>query len=216
LGEIETALTRLEGVREAVVLARNDASGSKRLVAYFVAEPGANVANAELRRSLRETLPEYMVPSAFVRLEALPLTPNGKVDRKALPEPDGGRPDAGGVCVAPRTPTEELVAGVWRVLLGLERVSVHDNFFELGGHSLLATQAVAKVGEAARVELPLLMMFESPTVEGFAAAVERAAAGGEKRRGPSLTKFSREAYRVKAPAGQGVEIPEILKRKRTE
>jgi amino acid adenylation domain-containing protein len=217
LGEIESALSRTEGVRDCCVVARDEASGSKRLVAYLVAEPGADVSNAALRLSLRKTLPEYMVPSVFVMLEELPLTPNGKVDRKALPAPGGARPDDDGAYTAPRTPTEELVANVWRALLGLERVSVTENFFELGGHSLLATQAVAKVGEAARTELPLLMMFESPTVEGFAAAVDKLTAeAGEKRRGPSLTKFSRDAYRAKAPAGRGVEIPEILKRKRTE
>jgi hypothetical protein len=217
LGEIESALSRTEGVRDCCVVARDEASGSKRLVAYLVAEPGADVSNAALRLSLRKTLPEYMVPSVFVLLEELPLTPNGKVDRKALPAPGGARADDNNAYVAPRTPTEESVANVWRALLGLERVSVTENFFELGGHSLLATQAVAKVGEAARMELPLLMMFESPTVEGFAAAVDKLTAeAGEKRRGPSLTKFSREAYRAKAPGGRGVEIPEILKRKRTE
>jgi len=212
LGEIESALTIQEGVREAVVLARDDDSGGKRLVAYVVPEQGKTVSISELRRGLREKLPEYMAPSAFVQLEAFPQTPNGKVDRKALPAPSSDRPDVGREYVAPRTPTEDLVAGIWRESLGLELVGVHDNFFELGGHSLLAAQIMAKVSEAVHTELPLIAIFESPTIEGLAAAVERAVASETKRPAPVIRKFSREAFKLKASTAQGLKIPEIIKK----
>ncbi len=140
LGEIEAALGQHPAVREAVVLAREDAPGEKRLVAYVVA--GARAADDDdLRRFLKEKLPEYMVPAVFVLLDALPLMPNGKIDRRALPAPDRSRPELDKAFVAPRTPTEELLAEIWAQLLDIERVGVHDNFFDLGGHSLLATQA---------------------------------------------------------------------------
>jgi amino acid adenylation domain-containing protein len=162
-GEIEAALLRLPGVREAAVLARQGAS----LAAYVVAEGSA----AELKAGLRESLPEHMIPSAFVFLPALPLTPNGKIDRRALA---GIEPDAAPVsAVAPRTPFEELVAGVWAEVFGIERVGVHDDFFELGGHSLLATRVMSRLRAALGVELPLRVLFAAPTVAGLAALLER-------------------------------------------
>jgi hypothetical protein len=212
LGEIESALALQEGVREAVAVARDDESGGKRIVAYVVPEPGKTIFVSELRRGLREKLPEYMTPSVFVQLEALPQTPNGKVDRKALPAPSGDRPDLGREYVAPRTPTEDLVAGIWRESLGLELVGVHDNFFELGGHSLLAAQIVAKVSEAVHTEIPLIAIFESPTIEGLAAVVERAVASETKRPALVIRKFSREAFKLKASTARGLKIPEIIKK----
>ncbi|HEX2190746.1 MAG TPA: non-ribosomal peptide synthetase, partial [Longimicrobiaceae bacterium] len=156
LGEIEARLLAHPEVREAVVLAREDAPGDKRLVAYYV---GAEGAEAEtLRAHLSKRLPEYMVPAAYVRLEALPLTPNGKVDRRALPAPDGA--PARGRYAAPRTPVEEVLAGIWAEVLRLERVGVEDGFFELGGHSLLAARVVSRVRQVFGVELPLRALFE--------------------------------------------------------
>jgi hypothetical protein len=147
LGEIEVALTRHPGVAEAVVVAQPGPGGEQRLVAYLVARGAAPAANV-LREHLRASLPDYMVPAVFVPLDKLPLTPNGKVDRRALPAPDAGAAAAVVGDVASRAPStqgELLVAGVWRELLGIERIAVTDNFLDLGGHSLLIMQAIAKL-----------------------------------------------------------------------
>jgi amino acid adenylation domain-containing protein len=133
LGEIETTLRQHPAIRQAAVVARPDAIGGTRLVAYVVPR-GEAVSAGELSSHLRQRLPEAMVPSAFVALEAMPLNPNGKVDRNALPAPEGNRDQAGEAYVAPRTAVEETLAAIWREILGLERVGVHDNFFALGGH----------------------------------------------------------------------------------
>jgi amino acid adenylation domain-containing protein len=182
LGEIEAALVRHPGVREAVVLAREDGERGKRLVAY-VAPRGA--ASSELRDFLRQTLPEYMIPSAFVRLDALPLSPNGKVDRKALPDP--GRGGAEREAAAPealKTPSEELLAGAVAEVLGLPRVGPRDNFFELGGHSLLATRLVARVSRLFGVDLPVSSVFLHPTVAELAAVVGVVGASGQAAAAP--------------------------------
>jgi nonribosomal peptide synthetase DhbF len=153
-------------VREAVVLAREDRPGDKRLVAYVVAHDAAPEP-ADLRVFLAARLPEHMVPSAFVVLPVLPLTPNGKVDRRALPAPDvAGGPSS--AFAAPRTPTEEAIAAIWKEVLGLPRVNVEEDFFELGGHSLLAMQIMARIAERVRVELPLATLFELKTVAKLA------------------------------------------------
>jgi amino acid adenylation domain-containing protein len=167
-GEIEAALCEHACVREAAVVLR-EAGDEKRLVAYVAGREVAPPAAAELREWLAERLPEYMVPSAFVALERLPLMPGGKVDRKALPAPE--RPETGAAYVAPRTPAEEVVAGIWAEVLGIERVGVDDNFFDLGGHSLLATQVVTRVREALAVELPLRALFGAPTVAGLSRVI---------------------------------------------
>ena len=141
---------------------------------WCLRQDGPAPPDSELRQFLRTLLPEPMIPSAFVVLEALPLTHNGKVDREALPAPEGVsfRPDA--LFVAPRGPLEEEVASIWGAVLGLERVGAHDNFFDLGGHSLLATQVISRLREATGVEIPLRALFESPTVAGMAERIEAA------------------------------------------
>ncbi|HEV3050026.1 MAG TPA: amino acid adenylation domain-containing protein, partial [Longimicrobium sp.] len=161
-GEIEGALRRHAAVRECVVVAREDVPGEKRLVAYVVGDVEAGV----LREHLLRELPEYMVPSAFVLLDALPLTPNGKLDRKALPAPDFA--PAEDRYVAPRTPVEEALAEIWAEVLRLDRVGVKESFFELGGHSLLATRVVSRVRAVFDIDLPLRALFEGPTVEELA------------------------------------------------
>jgi amino acid adenylation domain-containing protein len=160
LGEIEAALGLHPAVRAGVVLAREDAAGDKRLVAYLAAPGAADGLEAELRAQLRTQLPEHMMPSAFVVLERLPLTPNGKIDRKALPVPDRSGLEAS--YVAPRTPAEAVVADVWAEVLGIERVGAEDNFFELGGHSLLAVKALEILRERTGVDLPTRIIFEMP------------------------------------------------------
>ncbi len=164
-GEVEAVLTAHPAVRDAVVEARGDAPGERRLVAY-VTPSGGEVPVDGLRVHARERLPEHMVPAAFVVLDALPLTPGGKVDRRALPAPEGA-PDPAAY-VAPRTPVEALLADIVADVLGLERVGVHDGFFDIGGHSLLATRVVARIHRALGVDVPLRAFFAAPTVAGIA------------------------------------------------
>ncbi len=168
LGEIEATLRGHRQVKEAIVLLREDVPGQQRLVAYVTAEAGAELTAAELRTHVAKQVPEYMVPGAFVVLERLPVTANGKIDRRALPEPERDT-DA---YVAPRTAMEELLAGIWAEVLGLERVGATESFFELGGHSILATQVIARVRRTLGVEVPLRALFETPTVEVLARTVE--------------------------------------------
>jgi amino acid adenylation domain-containing protein len=174
LGEIEAALQSHGSVERAAVVAHGE-EGARRLVAYLVPQGGeaSGLSVTDLRESLGRSLPEYMIPSSWVLLDALPLTPNGKVDRRALPAPDGVRPDLGAAYVAPRTALEEVLAGLWCEVLRIERVGIQDNFFTLGGHSLLATQVVSRIGEALQIEVPLRRLFEAPTVCGLAEALLR-------------------------------------------
>jgi amino acid adenylation domain-containing protein len=177
LGEIEAVLRQHTAVREVVVLARED-SAEKRLVAYVVPAQQAPTIS-ELNGFLRQKLPEYMVPSAFMFLDALPLTANGKVDRRNLPGPDQSRPEQESSFVAPRTPVEELLAQIWAEVLKLDQVGVHDNFFELGGHSLLLTQVASRIQRAFLVLLPLRILFDAPTIADLSAAIAAAQLGQE-------------------------------------
>jgi len=187
LGEIESVLLAHPSVREAVVLARGEAE-ERRLVAWVVAD-GASAA--ELRAHLLAHLPDYMAPSAFVFLDALPLTRHGKVDRRALPEPSAADLSGAGY-VAPRTPTEELLAAVWAELLGAERVGVEDGFFELGGHSLLATRVASRVRETLGVELPVRAVFEHATLGALAAEVDRLRRAAQGVETPPIRPVPRE------------------------
>ncbi len=169
LGEIQSRLLEHSLVSKAEVIARQIQDGSLELVAYVA--PSAEVAVTELRSHLSNTLPYYMIPSAFVMLNDLPLTPNGKVDHRALPLPDASRQELRPEYVAPRTSVEELLCDIWREVLGVERVGVLDNFFDLGGHSLRATQVVSRIREAFALEVPLQKLFESPCVADLAVAL---------------------------------------------
>jgi amino acid adenylation domain-containing protein len=186
LGEIEATLVQHPAVREVVVAAREDRPGGRRLVAYVVGD----AAVEELRRLLRDRLPDYMVPAAFVMLAALPLTPNGKVDRKALPAPEWQGAEEG--YLAPRSPVEEILAGIWAEVLGVERVGAADQFFDLGGHSLLATQVMSRLRGAFGVEMPLRDLFEAPRLAELAARVEAALRSGAGRLAPPLVPSLRE------------------------
>ncbi len=169
LGEIETALLKHQNLSDAIVIVHEDDPGNKRLLAYVVAQDADAPSATSLREFIAKSLPNYMLPSAFVILEKLPLTSNGKIDRKALPLPD----DLGNILeteyVAPRNELERDLARIWAQVLKLERVGIHDNFFNLGGHSLLATRIVSHIREQMKVELPLSDMFDCPTVAELAA-----------------------------------------------
>jgi amino acid adenylation domain-containing protein/thioester reductase-like protein len=177
LSEIELALTDQPGVRQAVVLAREDNPGDQRLVAYIVAqEDGKDQVDevstrqrlqVRLKEALKASLPDYMVPNAFVLMQRMPLLPNGKVDRKALPVPEGGDLEMQAHYVAPRTPLESELARIWSTVLGVPRIGVRDDFFVSGGHSLLAAQLILRLRETVGREIPLRALFLAPTVEGM-------------------------------------------------
>ncbi|MGZ6525537.1 MAG: phosphopantetheine-binding protein, partial [Tumebacillaceae bacterium] len=168
LGEIEEILTQHAAVQEVVAIAREDVPGEKQLVAYLVIDPAQTVTISEVRSFLQEKLPDYMVPTAFMFLDALPLTPNRKVDRLALPKPEHNRPDLQVAYVAPETELEKTIASVWQEVLRVEQVGVNDNFFDLGGHSLLVVQVHNKLRERLGVELTVVQLFQYPTVSALA------------------------------------------------
>jgi acyl carrier protein len=174
LGEIENVLGQHPAIQQTVVLAREDAPGDRRLVAYTTATAGSNPSVHDLRSFLQQKLPEHMVPSTFVFMGSLPLTANGKLDRNALPAPEQTRPEPDETFAAPTTPVEQILANIWAEVLKVDKVGIHDNFFELGGHSLLATQIVSRVRDAFRVELPLRILFEQSTVAGLALKISEA------------------------------------------
>jgi acyl carrier protein len=169
--EVETALLEHTNVRESTVLAKEGRFGDKQLVAYFVPSKKPGPSTSELRGLLKEKLPHYMIPSAFVMLDSLPLLPNGKIDRKAFPLPSSARPELGTSFVAPTTPVEEEVAKIWAEVLSLDQVGIQDNFFDLGGHSLLASQVISRVINTFNVELPIKSLFESPTAADMAVVI---------------------------------------------
>jgi amino acid adenylation domain-containing protein len=185
-GEIEAVMTQFPGVREAVVMAREDAPGDKRLVAYFVADPQAKFALLALRAFLKEKLPEYMVPSAFVVLAAFPLTANGKVDRRALPVPANERPELAAAMVPPRDECEARLSKLFECLLGVQPIGVKDNFFELGGDSLLAAHLMSQIRESFGQNLPLTVLVQEATVEHLARLL---GAPTQPRKWPALVEI---------------------------
>jgi acyl-CoA synthetase (AMP-forming)/AMP-acid ligase II/acyl carrier protein len=191
LGEIEVVLGRQAGVKQCAVIVREEGAAGKQLVAYVVANEGASLGVRELRRSLREQLPEYMIPAAFVLLDELPLTANGKLDRRALQEVGELHLSLESRYLAPRTAVEEILASLWSRVLEVEQVGIEDNFFELGGHSLLAMQVISRIREALQVELPLRSLFEAPTVSGMALLVQEGMRREEKVEAPPLRVVSR-------------------------
>jgi amino acid adenylation domain-containing protein len=211
-GEVEAALRAVEGVADAAVLVR-EASGERRLVAYVAGAADADVLRAHLRR----TLPDYMVPGAFVVLDRLPLAPSGKVDRRALPEPEY----AGGSYVAPRTAAEEVLAGIWAEVLHLDRVSADGNFFDLGGHSLLATRVMSRVRAAFGVEPTVRALFEAPTLAELARVLEEMRGGGPQSRivpaerdAPLPLSFAQERLWLidrLQPAGSVYNVPSAVR-----
>ncbi len=190
LGEVEAALLKSPQVREAVVLVRGDGE-AQQLVAYVVSADEAAPASGELRAQLQGQLPDYMVPAQYVMLDRLPLTPNGKVDRRALAAIDLGDRSFAGSYVAPRTATEEILAGIWAGLLKVKQVGIDDDFFALGGHSLLATQLISRVRNVFQVEVALRQLFDKPTIAGLVTEIERLKSVGDDLQSPPIERISR-------------------------
>jgi hypothetical protein len=202
LGEIEEQLLRHGGVREAVVMAREDRPGEKRLVAYVAGE-GEDLRPEALAAWLGERLPAHMVPGAFVVLTALPRTPNGKVDRKELPRPEPAQGISGGGFVAPESAEERSLAAIWSEVLGIEKVGVHDDFFRLGGHSLLAAQVIARLRRDFQVDLPLRSLFQAPSIAGLLGAVRQARELEAMPAVPRIERVARTAAARPRPAAKG-------------
>jgi len=198
LGEIETVLKQYPSVEVAIVMVREDEVGDRRLVAYIVSNRHLNLKNSDLRSFLKTKLPNYMIPSAFVVLNALPLTPNGKVDRQALPSPDFTYVELPPPTLAPRTSVEAQLAQLWAEILG-RQVGISDDFFELGGHSLLATQLVSRIRDRFGVEVPLRSLFETPTVMAIAQYIDAL-------RGANLDLQTSEAETISAHNREEVEF----------
>jgi acyl carrier protein len=172
LGEIESALRQHSAISDVIVMAREDVPGDKRLIAYVVMKPDQKMKTSELQKHLLATLPDYMVPSAFVLLDKMPLLSNGKVDREALPTPEYSRKQLEEEYVAPRNEVEQSLAKIFAEVLGIEKIGINDNFFLLGGHSLSATQVITRLRETLQADVPLRRLFEDPTVAGLSTAVE--------------------------------------------
>lgn len=204
LGEIEASLLTHPGVRETVVVAREDTPGDVRLVAYLVPAGKEAAAAGDLREHLRSRLPDYMVPAHFVNLDALPQTPNGKIDRKALPAPEAGHaPVVAQIFVAPASDLEEQIAAIWKDVLKLPQVGARDNFFDLGGHSLLAVQAHRKLRDALARDLSITDIFRFPTIQSLSAYLSQdgeddagAQAGKARAQGRRAAMQRRQATRV--------------------
>jgi len=192
LGEIEATLAEQPAVRQCVAIAERDEHGEQRIVAYLVGGDASRPADHALRERLAERLPGYMVPDFFVWLDQLPLLPNGKLDRRALPRPELRAVDPTASFRAPRTPVEDILAGIFAEVLRVDRVSVDQNFFELGGHSLLATQLTARVRRDLAIDLPVRSIFDEPTVDGLSRTALALMARGGERRAPPLVRAPRD------------------------
>jgi acyl carrier protein len=193
-GEIEAVLRKHPEVHEAVALVREDTPGEKLLVAYVVRQ--GNEAHApEFRQWVRRKLPDYMVPSAFVFLDSLPITSNGKIDRRALPPAPESEPAT--EYVAPRSITERELCAIWQEVLKKRQVGVRDNFFDLGGHSLLAMRVTSRCSDLFHVALPLVSIFECPTIEQLAALIEKVRGQAQREVQSAIVARSREAFRAK-------------------
>jgi amino acid adenylation domain-containing protein len=222
LGEIEAALVEHPKIRQAVVLAREDEPGDKRLVAYVVADQEAEEGDSgnkkaglrisELREHMLGKLPEYMVPIAYVQLKKIPLTPNGKIDRKSLPEPDEDIREQ--EYVGPRNATEETLCRLWQEVLRRERVGIHDNFFNIGGHSLLAVQVISRIKQAFTIEMPLNVLFAAPTVARMAEHIAAVNEPGRSQSSPILVNIQPHGswppfFCVHAVGGQVISYAEL-------
>ncbi|MCV3211983.1 amino acid adenylation domain-containing protein [Plectonema radiosum NIES-515] len=209
--EIETVLNEHPAVAESVVIATQLSDEDKRLVAYVVAKLNQILTLKDLRYFLKQRLPEFLMPSAFVVLDALPLTASGKVNRRALPTPSQ-EVGSSASNIKPRTPTEEVIVSIFAAILKIQHLSVDDNFFELGGHSLLATQVASRLREALKVNLPLRTLFEAPTPAELAVAIEKIkVTGGAEIDTPKITKISRDRHRVQVSSQEELTLPDAVR-----
>jgi acyl carrier protein len=195
LGEIETVLAQHEDVRECVVIAQESKEDGNNLIAYLVVADSARNRGV-LRAFLRQRLPEYMVPSEIVFLDQLPLSPSGKIDRRALPWPTSATTRSRRRFAAPRTATEELLAGIWHGVLKRDHVGSDDNFFDLGGNSLLATQVISRVRDLFRLEIPVRSLFDYPRLAEFGALIDRTVPAENQNHSPAMAPLARKAARV--------------------
>ncbi|MEG4996622.1 non-ribosomal peptide synthetase [Microcoleus sp. B4-D4] len=201
LGEIETALAKHPAIKQAVVLAREDTPGDKRLVAYLAVNPQEQLTIADLRVQLQGQLPDYMVPAVFVTVEAMPKTPSGKIDRRALPPPDSQRQELSQGYAAPQGELEKVLAGIWSKLLKLDRVGIHDNFFEIGGNSLMTLQIAVQVRALLEKDLPVVKLFQHPTIAQLANYLNQGESTNQ-----SSNKFQDRADRQKAAFGRSKQF----------
>ena len=200
-GEVETALSGHPAVRDVAVVVHADHTGSNRLIAYIITEDGHTGSTEELSSYLRRKLPPYMVPSIYIPIDEMPYTRGGKIDRAALPSPGEERSALMAAYASPRTPLEEMLAGLWAELLHLERVGINDDFFTgLGGHSLLATQLRSRIRDTLGIDVPLQRIFEAPTVASFAEAL----AGGDRERA-RLERMAEHLMRLEGMSDEEVE-----------
>jgi acyl carrier protein len=168
VGEVEIALRAIDEVADAVVVGRQDGDGGQLLVGYFIPATNPPITITKLRQSLARSLPDYMIPSSFVVMDAFPQTPNAKTDRLRLPPPSRIRPELDNPCVLPRTPMEIELSAIWSTILGIDDLGIDDNFFELGGDSLRATQVIASLVEVFGTDLPIKTFFDNPTIAQLA------------------------------------------------
>jgi amino acid adenylation domain-containing protein len=197
LGEIDAQIRKLENVIDTTVVVREDKSSEKRIVAYVVLSGEEEIDIQKYRTGLSKVLPDYMIPAAFVKLNKIPLTPNGKVNKSKLPVPEISSADLGVEYIEPRNEIEKKLVEITKELLGAGKIGVLDNFFMLGGHSLLATQFISHIREEFNIELPLRQIFETPTIEGIAIAVNKAVKNKESAKTqPAIKKISREAMKI--------------------
>jgi acyl carrier protein len=217
LGEIEAALNSHPQIREAVVTVTSQSLDRYRLVAYFIARDGRPSIGNELQRFLRSNLPDHMIPSDFLLVDAFPLLPSGKVNRKALSSMAAERIVAERTFVAPRTETEEKLTQIWREVLSIDQVGVEDNFFDIGGHSLIVIQVIARIRKVLDVEVPFRTLFEEPTIAALADQVNKAIGKGLKARTPILARrkdlisSNREALLAQLNSLSTDEVNELLK-----
>jgi hypothetical protein len=208
--EIETVLRDHSSVFDCVVLVPEEEAAKARLVAYVLPAPQQKPSAKELREYLSTRLPGYMIPAAFVLLEAFPLNHEGKIDRAALPAPQMS-PELAGTFVPCQTPMQKAVAGIWSEMLGLSRVSLHDNFFEIGGHSLLATQVAWKINEAFRINLSLRGFFEATTISQQSELIESMLTQNVPAR-EAIVPLGREQYRTTVTSRRSINLTEAYRK----